>query len=204
MRARSTAHTLRRLISEGEFLPGAKLNEVVLAESLGVSRNTLREAFAMLAEERLVRRERNRGVFVASPSVEDIQDVYRARLSIEPAGLRFGSLLDARFLRNVVNSAQESAETGDLAAVALANQEFHRHIVAAHDSRWLNELMSRLLATMRLAFLDELVITPDFHVEYVEHNAKIARLVAEGQRDGAAGELEKQLRETLRTLSRQR
>ena len=57
-------HELERMILAGELAPGAKLNEVAIAERLGVSRGPVREAFRALEEAGLVRLEKNRGVFV--------------------------------------------------------------------------------------------------------------------------------------------
>jgi DNA-binding GntR family transcriptional regulator len=73
------AEELRRAVFEGELEAGTPLREVALAESLGVSRPTLREALAMLVAEGLATREPNRGVSVASPDPESVRDVARAR-----------------------------------------------------------------------------------------------------------------------------
>ncbi|HET8866795.1 MAG TPA: GntR family transcriptional regulator, partial [Agrococcus sp.] len=43
------ADTLRAQIIQGAFTPGERLSESALAERLEVSRNTLREAFRVLA-----------------------------------------------------------------------------------------------------------------------------------------------------------
>ena len=61
------ADELRRAVFEGEIESGTPLREVALAESLGVSRPTLREALALLVAEGLATREPNRGVSVAQP-----------------------------------------------------------------------------------------------------------------------------------------
>ena len=61
------AAELRLQLAEGLLLPGARLTESTISEELGVSRNTVREAFAELAAERLVIRQPNRGVFAAEP-----------------------------------------------------------------------------------------------------------------------------------------
>src|ERR1700759_111477 len=52
---------LERMIVAGELVPGSKLNEAALAQSLGVSRGPVREAFRGLEASGLVRLERNRG-----------------------------------------------------------------------------------------------------------------------------------------------
>lgn len=48
-------------------MPGQKLSEAALSESLDISRNTLREVFRTLTKEGLIKHAPNRGVFVATP-----------------------------------------------------------------------------------------------------------------------------------------
>src|SRR3954471_7034455 len=82
------ADELRRAVFEGELESGTPLREVALAESLGVSRPTVREALAVLVAEGLATREPNRGVSVARPDPESVRDVSRARAVLETAGVR--------------------------------------------------------------------------------------------------------------------
>src|SRR6188472_1625963 len=82
------AEELRRAVFEGELESGTPLREVALAESLGVSRPTLREALAMLVAEGLAAREPHRGVSVASPDPESVRDVSTVRTVLETAGVR--------------------------------------------------------------------------------------------------------------------
>ena len=62
-----TAETLRaQILEEKKYRPGEKLpNENELAESIGISRTTLREAIRTLASEGLLEVRRGRGTFVA-------------------------------------------------------------------------------------------------------------------------------------------
>src|SRR4051795_6143019 len=82
------ADELRRAVFEGEIESGTPLREVALAESLGVSRPTVREALALLVAEGLATREPHRGVSVASPDPESVRDVSNARTVLETAGVR--------------------------------------------------------------------------------------------------------------------
>jgi len=82
------ADELRRAVFEGELESGTPLREVALAESLGVSRPTLREALALLVAEGLATREPNRGVSVARPDPDSVRDVSTARAVLETAGVR--------------------------------------------------------------------------------------------------------------------
>ena len=84
------ASVLRARIAAGQLTPGSKLSEQSLSASLGVSRNTLRQAFTTLAGESIVTRIPNRGVFVAAPGVEEVREIYRVRRTIEPAAVLWG------------------------------------------------------------------------------------------------------------------
>src|SRR4051812_10838007 len=79
---------LRRAVFEGELESGTALREVALAESLGVSRPTIREALTALVADGLATREPHRGVSVATPDPASIGDVSRARTVLELAGVR--------------------------------------------------------------------------------------------------------------------
>src|SRR5687767_10700107 len=79
---------LRRAVFEGELESGTPLREVALAESLGVSRPTIREALGVLVAEGLATREPHRGVSISQPDPASIRDVCRARAVLEIAGVR--------------------------------------------------------------------------------------------------------------------
>jgi DNA-binding GntR family transcriptional regulator len=81
------ADELRRAIFEGEIESGTALREVALAESLGVSRPTIREALGLLVAEGLAVREPHRGVQVVTPERESVHDVCAARWVLEGAGV---------------------------------------------------------------------------------------------------------------------
>ena len=179
------AGILRARIADGQLLPGSKLSEQALAEALSVSRNTLREAFTVLAGESVVTRIPNRGVFVASPGPEEIREIYRVRRMIEPAVALWAPELDVDALEAIVASARASREVGDVPAMAGANQRFHEALIAASGSEHLQALMRQVLAQMRLVF-HAMSDAPDFHSRYVDLNARLADELREGDRERAA------------------
>ncbi len=183
------AGALRTRISAGDLTPGTKLLEEALCSALGVSRNTLREAFGILAGENIVTRVPNRGVFVARPSADDVREIYRVRRYLEPAALRWGGASlapggDAP-LEGVIARARAARGAGDVTAMAGANQDFHQGVVARAGSVRLDAMMSEVLAEMRLVF-HGMGDDPAFHAPYVEANAGILTLVQEGRADAAA------------------
>lgn len=74
---------LRLMITEGELEPGARLNERVLCERLGVSRTPLREAFKVLAAERLIELNPNRGASVVALSRQNVVELFELMGALE-------------------------------------------------------------------------------------------------------------------------
>ena len=113
---------LERMILAGELGVGAKLNEVALAERLGVSRGPVREAFRGLEESGLVRQEKNRGVFVRQTSVEEADDTFEVRAIFDEwAGRRVAQTASAeqvKQLKAVVERMERAAAKSDVASAA--------------------------------------------------------------------------------------
>lgn len=179
------ADVLRSRIADGELLPGTKLSEQQLASSLQISRNTLREAFTILSGEGMVTRYPNRGVFVASPDVDTVREIYRVRRMLEPAAVLWGPKLDLARLDAVIAEARDARSRGVVAEMAAANQLFHEALVAMSGSVQLQQTMGRVLAEMRLVF-HAMSSEPDFHSHYVERNAGLVELLRNGLRADAA------------------
>ena len=77
------AERLRELITEGLLVAGSKLNERVLCGQLMVSRTPLREAFKLLAAQKLIDLSPNRGASVAVLTRADIEQLFELMASLE-------------------------------------------------------------------------------------------------------------------------
>jgi DNA-binding GntR family transcriptional regulator len=149
------ADELRRAVFEGELESGTPLREVALAESLGVSRPTLREALAVLVAEGLATREPNRGVSVASPDPESVRDVSRVRAVLETAGVRHWPTAgeEARdavrlALADYQRAVAEGASYQELNQRHLA---IHLSLVGLTESPRLVAMATAVVAELRLA-----------------------------------------------------
>jgi DNA-binding GntR family transcriptional regulator len=181
------ADAVREEVVEGRLRPGTRLPDTELAEALGVSRNTMREAMSQLVTERVLVRVPNRGVYVATPDVADVRDVYRARRLIERAAVRWGQDVDPVRLaavRAAVDEGQAAVAAGNWSGVASANQHFHRALVRIAGSTRLEQQMALLLAEMRLIF-HRMPGVREFHEPFVGRNDAICRLLEAGDREGA-------------------
>lgn len=172
--AERVSDILRTRIAEGFFPPGTRLSEDGIGGALGVSRNTLREAFRLLTHERLLEHQLNRGVFVRVLTVEDVEDIYRSRRLVECAVVRgLGAppfALDG--IAGAVADGMRAAAEKEWKGVSTANIHFHRELVALAGSARMDELMRTVFAELRLAF--HVVDDPrGLHQPYLERNQQI-------------------------------
>ncbi|MCO1654341.1 GntR family transcriptional regulator [Pseudonocardia humida] len=188
--AEYAADELRRQIADGKLPPGTKLREESVSEAFGISRNTVREAFRLLAHEQLVEHELHRGVHVRTLSAADVRDLYATRRLVQPLGVDTVIADPARLsaLRERVDTAVAAAARGDWHAVGTADIDFHRVLVAGCRSTHIVAMFERVLAELRLAFL-QLPDRRELHLPYVERNRRIAELLSAGDRAGALSEL---------------
>ncbi|MEU2057421.1 GntR family transcriptional regulator [Streptomyces bungoensis] len=196
--AERVSDILRSRIAEGYFPPGTRLSEDAIGGALGVSRNTLREAFRLLTHERLLVHELNRGVFVRVLTVEDVEDIYRTRALVECAVVRgLGEppyALDR--LAAAVTEGRLAAHENDWKALGTANIHFHRELVALAGSERTDELMRSVFAELRLAF--HVVDDPRrLHKPYLARNGQILQALQAGDRRGAERLLDTYLSDSL-------
>lgn len=184
--AERVADILRSRIAEGYFPPGTRLSEDSIGGALGVSRNTLREAFRLLTHERLLIHELNRGVFVRVLTIEDVEDIYRTRALVECAVVR-GLGEPPYALENLaaaVAQGQQAMRDDDWKGLGTANIHFHRELVALAGSARTDELMRSVFAELRLAF--HVVDDPRrLHEPYLARNEQILRALERGDKAGA-------------------
>lgn len=180
------ADVLRTRITEGFFRPGTRLPEEAIGGSLGVSRNTLREAFQLLSHERLVTHEFNRGVFVRTLTVSDVVDLYRVRRFIECAAVRDISSPPpgVKQAADAVLEGEQARKRRDWQGLGTANMHFHQALTALAGSSRMDELMRGILAELRLAFhvMDD---PRRFHEPYLTSNRMILGRIEAGDGPGA-------------------
>lgn len=193
------AEILRAHITEGRLLPGTRLSEEDIGAALGVSRNTLREAFRLLAHERLLVHEFNRGVFVRRLSVADVHDLYRFRRILEGEAIRHAALLAEEVRAARIEAVTRAVEEGETAGaesrwvdVGTANMRFHQALAALADSPRVDEAMRHLLAELRLVF-HVMAAPKTFHEAYLAENRRLLDLLVAGSYAEAARALESYL-----------
>lgn len=184
--AQRVAEILRERILRGELSSGTQFAEQAVSGALGVSRNTLREAFQILVGEHLLVHEPHRGVFVRRLDVSDVRDIYTFRRLVECAALAHPSsprgLVE---MRAAVAQGVDAAARGAWHEVGTADVRFHMGVTAVAGSERLDQAMRGLFAELRLAFA--LVPHPhELHRPFLDLNAEILELAEQGRADRAS------------------
>lgn len=183
---------LRRAVFDGELEPGTPLREIALADSLGVSRSTVREALGMLVGEGLAVRVPNKGTAVRAPAADAIRDVCAARTVIEVAGVRCWHTATPG-QRDEVRSALAAYD--EVARGAPSNAElneahlsFHRSLVGLTGSERLVGTENALASEIRLA-LAKVDRSRRNAEQQVRSHAVLVDLLEDGDVEEAAAEL---------------
>jgi DNA-binding GntR family transcriptional regulator len=184
--AESVAERLRSEIHAGSILPGEFLRQNAVAERLGVSSTPVREAFAILEREGMVRREPHRGVVVFKPTIQDLLDGYEIREVLEVlAARRAAKRLTKEDLEWLDDLSERMPTATDRAEYLKMNQAFHERIEQAGGSRRLCELISaqRAAASTYVSFLG---LEPASAKDTVEEHHAIVVALASRRPEAAA------------------
>lgn len=139
---------LMTAIVEHQLPPGSKLPEEALSAAFGVSRTGIRKVLQRLAAVQMVALTPKRGAQVATPSVEEAQDIFRTRALIEganlPAVLAHCQSTHCVALEKLAQQEQQArAEQNGPAAIRLS-AAFHIQLQAVSGNQVLTELVTRL------------------------------------------------------------
>ncbi|GFE63226.1 GntR family transcriptional regulator [Litoreibacter roseus] len=139
-------------IIAGDLKPGAKLREVEIAESLGVSRTPVREALRRLESDGLLTHAPHKGAVVKQLDFQSISELYKIREVLEgtAAGLaaRQMSEVEIAALYDML-PAQIEVKDNEVEASRL-NKLFHRTICHGASNRYLIEMIDGLDLSMAL------------------------------------------------------
>lgn len=128
------ADALRDQIVRGELEAGARLNELELCETMGISRTPLREAIKILEVESLIEIKPHKGASVAKISVETIKEIFQMlapleRLALELAMARMDDN-EYQVMQDIHDKMIDCYHAEDREGCFLNDVAFHNQIVA--------------------------------------------------------------------------
>ena len=137
VRVKVTA-VLKKAILSGEYKKGEQLSLTDVANTLGVSRTPVREAFQALEAEGLIKLRMNRGAIVKGVDEKFIRDHYemRALMEGEAAARAAARGMDVTALLAEVKEAKERESFVNKDYYEDLNQRIHTAIWKAADNLW--------------------------------------------------------------------
>lgn len=143
-RAGAVAAELRRQIQIGVLAPGTRLRQVETAQQMGVSTTPVREAFAALAREGLVRQDAHRGTVVFLPSIDELNENYEIRLALEPLATKLAAENITAEEVDELDALVAEMDGSDAEQQFLLNRNLHERIYAAARRPRLATLIANL------------------------------------------------------------
>lgn len=138
---------LREQLLRSKFLPGQKINEVLVAKELEISRTPLREALNRLVAEGLLI-DLERGFSVPGLEPEAVFDLFEARVEIECAAVRLAceraedsELLD---LSDFLEGSMAESPDASVDRLIELDIRFHDTIAALSRNKVLRQMLSNL------------------------------------------------------------
>ncbi|MDH3668416.1 MAG: GntR family transcriptional regulator [Paracoccaceae bacterium] len=138
-------------VMEQRLAPRTKLSEAALCESFGVGRMRVRRSLLLLASQGIVDLHSNRGAYVACPSAAEADEVFEARMMIEPGLVRAmaENISDEviKGLRRHLKREDAARKERERSEIIRLSGEFHVELAKGHGNaaltRFVRELVTR-------------------------------------------------------------
>jgi DNA-binding GntR family transcriptional regulator len=176
------AAAIAECVLSGEFPPGFRLDEGMLAVRYGVSRTPVREALRQLASSGLIDVKPRRGATVAQATSAEMETLFGAMAEIEATCARLAAMsmtpIERRRLHGLHDAMATIVSRGDREAYANANIAFHVQIYAGSHNEVIAEFASSL--RRRLAPFRRAQFRTDGRISrsHVEHGVVVKAILA--------------------------
>lgn len=190
-------------IIDQRLLPGTKLTELALVETFGLSRRVVGIALQRLVWEKLVVTFPNRGAYVAAPDVEEVREIFAARIAIEggttEAVAEVGDPLAIARLADNLGQEKKLREQGRLREAIHLSGGFHILMADLSGNRILAEQVRLLVA--RTSLVLNLFGNQGGLAGWHDHHDDLIRLCRERQVAPAAAMMRAHIRELENSLA---
>lgn len=143
---------LKEMIISGQLKPGERLNQVKLAEQLGISRTPLLQAMNRLTSEQLTETIPRRGTRVRKFSNDDLLSIFEIRGRLEPytCELAAKAITDEKIelLKENIEKMEESINNEDESLFKTLDNEFHNIIINSTNSTFISEILEKYVPLM--------------------------------------------------------
>ncbi|RYD67872.1 MAG: GntR family transcriptional regulator [Sphingomonadales bacterium] len=194
--ARDLGEWLRERIRRGRFVPGQRLIEADIIRETGASRSRVREAIQRLESEGLLVIEEFRGASVRRFSIDELRQIYRARMALEGMAAhdfaKFGAAEQKAQLKAVQEQLNSCEHTANHERFAAFNDEWHRLIIEGARNDYISTFLERLRVP-----LYRLLFTTFYKSDRIDLANAGHRKITIAIVDGEADEAERLMREHI-------
>ncbi len=177
---------IRNAIFSGKFIPGSKLKEKEVSDWLGVSRMPVREAFRILEAQGLIEIEPNKGAKVTRISLEDLEEIYEARVLLEVYCLRkfVGLISDQNIaiMEGICDKMETSIEQKDPLAYFDHSFNFHKYYISHCQNKVLESVFMRMENSIRCLQFN-LEKKPEFYRKSLKEHRQILKALRAKEAD---------------------
>jgi DNA-binding GntR family transcriptional regulator len=138
------ANKIHSKIMTGDYPPGTRLKQELLAQEFDVSRTPIREALSRLEAKGIVTQAQRRSAIVRAPSSREISEMYQVRAELEGLAVQ----LSARWINDLQLAELRLAHDAFVEAVNKLRERAHEAATRI-DPKWLDEASHRWLEMNR-------------------------------------------------------
>ena len=195
---------IKNAIRKRYIKQGSQLVEGSLAQNLGVSRTPVRSAIRRLEADGLVKSIPNRGAFVITPTLKEIEETFLVRGHLEQMAARLAAKSitpgQIAILNELIEKEAIIFEKQDLDEYYLVNDTFHLKIAEFSDNSVLTSYVNTLLDKTRIFLIlfdpfSKLSISPS-----LKDHQKIVESLERHDQDGAAQAIAEHIRSSIDDL----
>lgn len=154
----SVYQKIKNKILHGDIDSNQPLVEAAMCEEFNVSRTPVREAFRMLAKDKLITLIPNKGAIVNNITEKDIDNIFEIRCVLESWAIGEATRIISsenlaaieNFLNEVDNLIQQDKKE-NLAEINEKSDQIHEVIALVIDNRWYSQIVADLSEYTRLS-----------------------------------------------------
>ena len=175
-------------ISSGALAPGDRIIQEQMAQALGVSRQPVQQALALLRNQGVLQDAPGRGLLVAPLDPTHVQHMYDIRAVIEGLAARraaeLGAERAARAGPALIDAGRKAVAAGSVARMIAADMKFHEFIYGLSSNPLIAPaLETHLTYTQRV--MGEVLIRDEKPRDIWDQHEAILKAIAEGDGERA-------------------
>lgn len=194
---RDVITVLRENIRTGRLVPGQRLVEADITRDTGASRSKVREALQRLENEGLVSIEEFRGASVRQLGLDEIRQIYQARMALEGMAAAAFAASDnlplKKRLKKLQHAMDQLEHSGDHRRFAQLNDAWHALIIEGSGNRY----MARFLAQLTVPIY-RLLFTSFYGAQRIDRANADHKIITQAIFDGRADLAEQAMRDHIK------